>query len=82
MAHFAVDMFADNFVEHVHGRENLDTQEVRRERNAALGEGIAVHLFFSFWGFDMITKSRMNDLQFSPVGNTAMHLPEGDAHIL
>ena len=23
----------------------------------------------------MITKSRMHDLQFSPVGNTAMHLP-------
>lgn len=49
--------------------------------NAALGEGIEVHLFFTFWGFDMITKSRMNDLQFSPAGNTAMHLPGGDAHI-
>ena len=46
--------------------------------NAALGEGIEVHLFFTFWGFDMITKSRMNDLQFSPVGNTAMHLPGRD----
>ena len=43
--------------------------------NAALGEGIETHLFFTFWGFDMITKSRMHDLQFSPVGNTAMHLP-------
>jgi peroxiredoxin family protein len=49
--------------------------------NAALGEGVETHLFFTFWGFDMITKSRMNDLQFSPVGNTAMHLPVGDAHI-
>ena len=48
--------------------------------NAALGEGVETHLFFTFWGFDMITKSRMNDLQFSPVGNTAMH-PIGDAHI-
>jgi peroxiredoxin family protein len=46
--------------------------------NAALGEGIETHLFFTFWGFDMITKSRMNDLQFSPVGNTAMHLPGRD----
>ncbi len=46
--------------------------------NAALGEGIEVHIFFTFWGFDMITKSRMNDLQFSPVGNTAMHLPGRD----
>ena len=48
--------------------------------NAALGEGIETHLFFTFWGFDMITKSRMHRLQFSPVGNTAMH-PVGDAHI-
>jgi peroxiredoxin family protein len=47
--------------------------------NAALGEGIETHLFFTFWGFDMITKSRMHDLQFSPVGNTAMHLPGRDA---
>lgn len=48
--------------------------------NAALGEGVETHLFFTFWGFDMIAKSRMHDLQFSPVGNTAMH-PIGDAHI-
>ncbi|MCH9815870.1 MAG: DsrE/DsrF/DrsH-like family protein [Actinomycetia bacterium] len=46
--------------------------------NAALGEGVETHLFFTFWGFDMITKSRMNDLQFSAVGNTAMHLPVKD----
>jgi len=49
--------------------------------NAALGEGVDTHLFFTFWGFDMITKSRMHDLQFSPVGNTAMHLPGHDAHM-
>jgi peroxiredoxin family protein len=49
--------------------------------NAALGEGVETHLFFTVWGFDMITKSRMHHLQFSPVGNTAMHLPVGDAHI-
>src|SRR5690349_8470657 len=49
--------------------------------NAALGEGVNVHLFFTFWGFDMITKSRMHSLQFSPAGNTAMHLPVGDAHL-
>ena len=46
--------------------------------NAALGEGVELHLFFTFWGFDMITKSRMWDLRFSPVGNTAMHLPGRD----
>ena len=45
--------------------------------NAALGEGIQVDLFFTFWGFDMITKSRQAKLKFSPVGNTAMHLPIG-----
>ena len=49
--------------------------------NAALGEGIETHLFFTFWGFDMIMKSRMNDLQFSPAGNAAMHLPGSDRHL-
>jgi peroxiredoxin family protein len=29
----------------------------------------------------MITKSRMHDLQFSPAGNTAMHLPGSDVHL-
>jgi peroxiredoxin family protein len=49
--------------------------------NAALGEGVDTHMFFTFWGFDMITKSRMDHLQFSPAGNTAMHMPIGDAHL-
>ena len=49
--------------------------------NAALGEGVHLDLFFTFWGFDMITKSRMHDLQFSPAGNTAMHLPGRDTHL-
>jgi peroxiredoxin family protein len=49
--------------------------------NAALGEGIETHLFFTFWGFDMIVKSRMHNLQFSPAGNAAMHLPIGDMHL-
>jgi peroxiredoxin family protein len=48
--------------------------------NAALGEGVQTHLFFTFWGFDIITKSRMHDLTVSPVGNTAMHLPGQDKH--
>jgi len=43
--------------------------------NAALGEGIEVHLFFTFWGFDMINKKTQHDLQFSYLGNTAMHPP-------
>jgi peroxiredoxin family protein len=49
--------------------------------NAALGEGVETHLFFTFWGFDMIMKSRMNKLQFSPAGNAAMHLPGSDLHM-
>ena len=49
--------------------------------NAALGEGIETMIFFTFWGFDIITKSRMDDLQFSPAGNAAMHLPIGDMHL-
>ena len=49
--------------------------------NAALGEGVQLDLFFTFWGFDMITKSPMHDLQFSPACNTAMHLPGRDTHL-
>lgn len=46
--------------------------------NAALGEGVETHLFFfTFWGFDMITRSRMGDLRFTVLGNTATHLPQG-----
>jgi peroxiredoxin family protein len=45
--------------------------------NAALGEGVETHLFFTFWGFDIITKSRMGHLKFTPLGNTATHLPQG-----
>ncbi len=43
--------------------------------NAALGEGIETHLFFTFWGFEMINKKTMNELKFSPMGNTATHMP-------
>ena len=43
--------------------------------NAALGEGIETHLFFTFWGFDIINKATMGDLKFTFVGNTAMHMP-------
>lgn len=43
--------------------------------NAAVGEGIETHLFFTFWGFDIINKATMGDLKFTFVGNTAMHMP-------
>lgn len=43
--------------------------------NAALSEGVEVHLFFTFWGFDIINRKTMGHLQFSPVGNPATHMP-------
>ena len=45
--------------------------------NAALGEGVETHLFFTFWGFDIITKKTMGDLKFTMLGNTATHMPQG-----
>ncbi|GAW50891.1 MULTISPECIES: DsrE/DsrF/DrsH-like family protein [unclassified Nocardioides] len=45
--------------------------------NAALGEGVEVHLFFTFWGFDMINPRHMDSLKFTPLGNPATHLPQG-----
>ena len=45
--------------------------------NTVLGEGIETHLFFTFWGFDMINKNTMGDLKFTMLGNTATHMPQG-----
>jgi peroxiredoxin family protein len=45
--------------------------------NAALGEGVETHMFFTFWGFDMIAKARMHDLKFTMLGNTATHMWQG-----
>jgi len=42
--------------------------------NAALGEGIETHLFFTFWGFDIINNETMGQLHFTPVGNPATHM--------
>lgn len=44
--------------------------------NAALGEGVETHIFFTFWGFDLVTERTMDHLKFSMLGNTAMHLPQ------
>lgn len=44
--------------------------------NAALSEGLELHLFFTFWGLDIVTKEHMDDLKFTLVGNTAMHMPQ------
>ena len=41
---------------------------------AALGNGIDVTIFFTFWGMDMINKNRVNRLELAPVANTSMKM--------
>jgi peroxiredoxin family protein len=41
---------------------------------AALGNGIDVTFFFTFWGLDMITKHRVDHLELAPVANTSMKM--------
>ena len=45
--------------------------------NGALGEGVETHIFFTFWGLDMITKKTMDHLKFTILGNPATHMPQG-----
>lgn len=41
---------------------------------AALGNGIDVTIFFTFWGLDMINKNRVDHLELAPVGNPGMKM--------
>jgi peroxiredoxin family protein len=41
--------------------------------NAARMSGIETHIFFTFWGLDIITKKKMNHLNVATVGNPSMH---------
>jgi peroxiredoxin family protein len=41
---------------------------------AALGNGIDVTIFFTFWGLDMINKDRVDHLEVPPVGNASMKM--------
>ena len=41
---------------------------------AALGNGIDVTIFFTFWGMDMIRKTRVDHLEIAPVANTSMKM--------
>ena len=41
--------------------------------NAARMTGIEAHLFFTFWGLDIITKKKMSHLNVATVGNPNMH---------
>jgi peroxiredoxin family protein len=41
---------------------------------AALGNGIDVTIFFTFWGMDMINKDRVDHLEVPPVANSSMKM--------
>lgn len=41
---------------------------------AAIGNGIDVTIFFTFWGMDMINKARVDRLEVAPVANTSMKM--------
>lgn len=41
---------------------------------AALGNGIDVTIFFTFWGLDLINKARVDHLEIAPVANTSMKM--------
>ena len=53
---------------------------------AALGNGVDVTIFFTFWGLDIINKKRVDHLELAPVANTSfkmslMGLPTGNLGI-
>jgi len=53
---------------------------------AALGNGVDVTFFFTFWGLDLVKKSRVDHLELAPVANTSfkmsmMGLPTGNLGI-
>lgn len=41
---------------------------------AALGNGIDVTIFFTFWGLDIINKNRVDHLELPPVGNSSLKM--------
>ena len=41
---------------------------------AALGNGIDVTIFFTFWGMDMINKDRVDHLEIPPLANASMKM--------
>ncbi len=41
---------------------------------AALGNGIDVTIFFTFWGMDMINKNRVDHLEIPPLANSSMKM--------
>ena len=45
--------------------------------NAALMLGYDASIFFTFWGLDMITEKKMDNLGCTPLGNPSMAMPNG-----
>lgn len=41
---------------------------------AALGNGVDVTIFFTFWGLDLINKKRVDHLEIPPIANTSMKM--------
>jgi peroxiredoxin family protein len=41
---------------------------------AALGNGIDVTIFFTFWGMDLINKDRVDHLEIPPLANSSMKM--------
>src|SRR5512140_3865192 len=41
---------------------------------AALGNGIDVTIYFTFWGMDMINKARIDKLQIPPIATSSMKM--------
>lgn len=41
----------------------------------AAAMGMETHLYFTFWGMNMVTKKTIENLKISPVGNPALPMP-------
>ena len=49
--------------------------------NAAVSEGIELHLFFTFYGMDAVLKNKMDHLKVTPLANPSMGMPNAIAAI-
>ncbi|MFZ0494033.1 MAG: DsrE/DsrF/DrsH-like family protein [Acidimicrobiia bacterium] len=47
--------------------------------NAAVSEGIELHLFFTFYGLDAVLNKKMDHLKVTPLANPAMGMPNAIA---
>lgn len=43
--------------------------------NTAATMGSEVHIFFTFWGLDVLNRKKVGSLKVSPVGNPSMPMP-------